>query len=111
MTRVGNPDRREIASPQLLDQTERIAPVSLHSLAGLLRNERRRHHHAFVPKPLDLPVEPVAGRPRLVAERQTLVLGRKLPHKLARRRPRVVDLAEKPYLARSTAFRNRHSIA
>jgi hypothetical protein len=27
VTRVGDPDRREIATAQLLDQTDRIAPV------------------------------------------------------------------------------------
>jgi hypothetical protein len=32
-------------------------PVGLHPLARLLQNERGRHHQAFVPKALDLPVE------------------------------------------------------
>jgi hypothetical protein len=48
--RVGNPDRREIATTQLLDQTDRIAPIGLHPLARLLQNgSRGRHHQAFVP--------------------------------------------------------------
>ena len=39
--RVGNPDRREIATPQLLGQTDRIATVSLHPITRLLENEQR----------------------------------------------------------------------
>src|SRR6202165_4347579 len=58
----------------------------------------------------DLPVQPVPGRPRLVAERQTLVLGGELPHQLGRPRPAVLDLAEKPDLARPAAIRNRNRI-
>jgi hypothetical protein len=42
-----NQDRREIATAQLFDQTDRIAPVSLHPFARLLQNERGRHHHAL----------------------------------------------------------------
>jgi hypothetical protein len=111
VTGVGNPDRREIASAQLLDQTERIAPVGLHPLAGLLWNERGRHHHALVPKTLDLPIKPISGRPRLVAERQPPILGGKLPHKLRDRRSRVLDLAQKPNLTSATGVRNRNRIA
>src|SRR6516225_9690873 len=82
VTRVGNPDRSEIASAQLFDQTDRIAPVGLHPLARLLQNERGRYHHALVPKSLDLPVEPISGRPCLVAKRQPPILSSSLPHHL-----------------------------
>jgi hypothetical protein len=109
--RVGNPDRREIATTQLLDQTDRIAPVGLHPLARLLQNERGRHHQAFVPKALDLPVEPISGRPRLVAERQPVILSGKLLYQLGRRRRRVVDLTQEPHLARPSSFGNRNRIA
>jgi hypothetical protein len=59
----------------------------------------------------DLPVKPVAGRTGLVTKRQPVVLPGKLPHQLARRRRGILDLAEKPHLARSSGLRNRHRIA
>src|SRR6516164_9455484 len=110
VTRVGNPDRREIASAQLLDQTDRIAPVGLYPLARLLQNERGRYHNALVPKALDLPVEPISGRPCLVAERQPPILSGKLPHHLRDRRLGVLDLAQKPNFTSPTSFRNRNRI-
>src|SRR5262249_23596917 len=73
-------------------------------------NLRRRGHDALVTEALDLPIESVAGRAGLVAKRQTLVLGGKLPHQLRRCSLRIVDLAEKPHLARPTAICNRHCI-
>src|SRR5438477_373632 len=51
MPLVGNPHGGELASTQPLDQAERVAPVGLHPIARLLRNQRRRHHHARVPSP------------------------------------------------------------
>jgi len=111
VTLLGNPYGGQLAGAQQLDQAKRVAPVGLHPIARLLRNERRRNHNAMVTEALDLPVEPVSGRPRLVAERQPLVLGGKLPHKLRRRRDGVVDLAEKPNLARPPGLRDRNRIA
>src|SRR6185295_571638 len=101
----------QLTGAQQLDQAKRVAPVGLHAIARLLRNERRRNHKALVTEALDLPVEPVPGRPRLVAERHPLVLAGKLAHKLRRRRPGVLDLADKPNLARSASLRNRNRIA
>ena len=109
--RVRHPHRRQFARPQLPRQIERIAPVGLHPIARLLRNERRRHHNAVVAKPLDQTIQAVAGRPGLVAQRQLGVLAGKLlqqPHDRGLRR---LDLAEKPHLPGATALRNRHRIA
>ena len=92
-TATGFRSRRGRCREPTPGQTDRIAPVGLHPLARLLQNERGRHHDALMPKALDLPVEPISGRPRLVAERQPPILSRKLPHKLRDRRPGVLDLA------------------
>jgi hypothetical protein len=75
---------------------------SAHDLTGLLRNERGHHHHARVPQARNLPVKPISGRPRLVAERQPPILGGKLPYKLRDRRLGVLDLAQKPNLTGPT---------
>ena len=75
---VRNPDRGELVGAQQPRQAQRIAPVGLHLVARPLRDQRRRHHDAFVAEALDLPVQPVTGRPGLVAERQPLVLAASL---------------------------------
>src|SRR5207253_8671877 len=67
-------------------------------------------HNTLGTKILDLPVEPVAGRPRLIAERQPLVFGGKLLHQLGRCSPGVLDLAEKPNLAHPPGLRDRNRI-
>jgi hypothetical protein len=51
-------------------------------------------HDAVVAKRPDKPIEPVSGRPRLVAKRHLTVFGRKFGDQLTRRRFRGVDLAE-----------------
>src|SRR5262249_9734473 len=93
------------------DQIARIAPVGLHPIARLLRNERGRRHDAVVAERLDLPVQPIAGRAGLVAEHKPRILAGKLPHKLLGRRRAVLDLAQKPDLAIPTGLRNRHRVA
>ena len=111
VSRIRHPHRRQFARPQLPRQIERIAPVGLHPIARLLRNERRRHHNAVVAKPLDQTIQAVAGRPGLVAQRQLGVLAGKLLHQPHDRGLRRLDLAEKPNLPRATLLRNRHRIA
>jgi hypothetical protein len=59
---------------------------------------------------LDLPIELVPGRSRLVAERQSLVFASEFAYKLRRRSRGVLNLAEKPNLARPTGVRNRNRI-
>jgi hypothetical protein len=110
MTRVGNPHRGQLAGAQQLDQAQSVAPVSFHPIARTLRDQRRRNHNALVTEALDLAVEAIAGRPRLVAERQPLVFGGKLPHNLCRCSLGIIDLAQKPNLARPTGVRDRNRI-
>jgi hypothetical protein len=107
---VRHPHRGELAGAQQLRQTDRIASVGLHPIARPLRDQRWRDHLTLLPEARDLPMQPIPGRPRLVAERQSLVLGGELAQKLGRRRWRVLDLAEKAHLARTTAIRNRNRI-
>jgi hypothetical protein len=110
VTPVRNPNRGELIGTQQLRQADRVAPVGLHMIAWPPRDQRRRDHHAFETEPLDLPVQPVSGRPRLVTERQPPIFGGELTHQLRRRRRRILDLAEKPDLTQPTAVRNRDRI-
>ena len=111
MPSVRHPDRREFVSTQQLCQAERIAPVGLHLVARSLGNERRRHHDAFVAQLRDLPLQPVAGRPGLVTERQPLVLGAQLANELRSCRRCVLDLPKEPNFTAPTGVRNRNRIA
>src|SRR5262245_20118690 len=95
---VGDPHRCELPGAQLPGQADRITPVRLHPITRLLRNKRRRNNNARISKAGDLPIQPIAGRPRLITKRQPLVLGGKPPHQLRRRRPAVVDLTNEPDL-------------
>src|SRR6516165_489065 len=63
-----------------------------------------------MPKALDLPVEPITGRPRFVTERQPFVFGGQLSHQLGGGRRRVVELAQKPNLVAPTAIRDCNRI-
>src|SRR5260221_2983234 len=108
---VRPPDRSQLIGTQQLGEAERIAPIGLHLVAWPLWNQRGRHHHAFEAKSLDLPVQPVAGRPCLVAERQPLVFGGKLPNQLRRCGRRVLDLPKEPNFTTPASVRNRNRIA
>src|SRR6266436_2866266 len=111
VTSVRHPDRGEFVGTQQLCQAERVTPVGLHLVAWPLWNQRGRYHYAFEAEVLDLPVQPVAGRPSLVAERQPLVLDGKLPNQLRRCGRRVLDLPKEPNLATPASVRNRNRIA
>jgi hypothetical protein len=65
---VGNPIRREFASPEQLNQVHCVAPVGLDAVAGLRWDERNRHYNAVVAKALDQTVEAVACRACLVVK-------------------------------------------
>ena len=70
MRRVRHPHRGELAGPVQLRQAQRVTPVGLHPVARLARDQGRRHHHAGVTKPLELPLQAVAARAGLIAEAQ-----------------------------------------
>src|ERR1700726_5260603 len=99
MPLVRHPPRGELARAQQLRKAYRIAPVRLHSVAGLLRNERGSHHQALVAEALEQSVEPISCRPCFIAKRQITVFRCKLGHELSDRRLRGRELPEIPHLS------------
>ena len=87
MRRVRHPYPGQLAGPMQPRQRHRIAPVGLDPLARPLRDQRRRHHHAGMAESLDLAIQPVPGRPRLVAEMQLAVAAGQLADQPLHRRP------------------------
>src|SRR3954463_4692201 len=59
---------------------------------------------AVMPEGADLPLQPIAGRPGLVAEQQPAVLAGELGNQPSHRLWRMVDVAEKAYLALAPLF-------
>ena len=51
MSRIGDPHRRQLAGPVQLRQTSGVPPIRLDPVARPLRDQRWRHHNAFVPAP------------------------------------------------------------
>src|SRR6516225_3663290 len=86
MPLVRHPYRGELARAQQLGEAYRIAPVRLHSIAGLLRNERGGHHQAVMAEALEQSVEAISRRPCFVAKRQMTAFRCKLCHQLSDRR-------------------------
>src|SRR6266508_4165110 len=85
------PDFRQESRSKQLQQLAGITPVRLDTLPRLDRDQRRRHHHAPHPQRLDLSLQRVPARPRLVAEDHlTARLSLRLPHHPLDRR-RLVD--------------------
>jgi hypothetical protein len=110
MPLVRHPHRSELACAQQLGEAHRIAPVRLHSVAGLLRNERGSHHQALVVEALEQSVEPISCRPCFIAKHQMTVFRCKLCHELSNRRLRGRELPEIPHLAATTAIGNGYCI-
>src|SRR5215467_8098626 len=83
MALVRHPHCGELARAQQLGEAYRIAPVRLHSIAGLLRNERRGHHQGLVAEALEQSVETISCRSCFIAKRQMTVFRCKLCHELS----------------------------
>src|ERR1700726_3979400 len=92
MPLVRHPHRGELARAQQLRKAYRIAPVRLHSVAGLLWNERGSHHQALVAEALEQSVEPISCRPCFIAKHQITVFRCKLCHEPSDRRLRGKEL-------------------
>ena len=71
---------------------------------------RGSRHLALVAEARDQPVEPVSGRPGLVAEGQALIFSRELGNELACCRLRGGELPEIAHLAPTSALGNCHCI-
>jgi len=91
-------------------QRDRVAPVRLDPLAGPLRDQGRRDHHAVVAERLDLAIKPVSRRPGFEADVQLLVSVRQSLDRPLDRQRSVFDIAEKSDFAGPPAFRNRHGV-
>jgi len=107
---VGRPDSRQFAGPVQARQRDRVAPVRLDPLAGPLRDQGRRDHHAVVAERLDLAIKPVSRRPGFEADVQLLVSVRQSLDRPLDRQRSVFDIAEKSDFAGPPAFRNRHGV-
>ena len=110
MPLVRHPHRGELARAQQLGEVYRIAPVRLHSVAGLLRNERGSHHQALVAEAVEQSVEPISCRPCFIAKRQKTVFRCKLGYELSDRRLRGKEPPEIPHLAATAAIGNGYCI-
>jgi hypothetical protein len=64
----GDVDRAEIAAAHQAGECGRVAAIGLHPVAGLPRDERRRHDVAAEAFAGEISIEPVTARPRLINE-------------------------------------------
>src|SRR6202166_1474835 len=110
MPLVRHPHRGALARAPQLGEAYRIAPVRLHSVAGLLRNERGSHHQALVAEALEQSVEPISCRPCFIAKHQITVFRCKLCHELSDRRLRGRKIPEISHLAATAAIGNGNCI-
>jgi hypothetical protein len=67
---LGHVDCAQVAAAHQAGQRDRIAPICLHAVRRLPRDQRRRHDVAGEPLPGQVPIQPVGARPRLVDEHQ-----------------------------------------
>src|SRR6516225_11237142 len=111
MPLVRHPHSSELARAQQLGEAHRIAPVRLHAIAGLLRNERGSHHQTVMAEALEQSVEAISCRSCFVAKRQMTAFRCKLCHQLSDRRLRGRKLPEISYFAATAAIGNGYCIA
>src|SRR5215218_4198951 len=86
--------RYEASATTALTRTGRVAPVRLHPVARLARDERGRDDRAGMAEGDDQSVQPVPRRTGLVAEVQPVVLRRQPRHEPPHALRRGVELAE-----------------
>ena len=85
---IGHYHRREVAGAQEPRQLHSVAPIRLHSRADLLRDQRGRHDDTRDTGCIQVAVQPVARRSRLVAAPHLCSLAQ--PAQLLEQQPRVV---------------------
>src|SRR5213080_3235828 len=78
----GNVDRAQIPAAQQAGQRDGVPAISLHSIARLSWDERRRHDAATEPSPGQVSIQPIPARPRLVGEHERGALRFKLSDQL-----------------------------
>ncbi|BCH19800.1 hypothetical protein MesoLjLa_66510 (plasmid) [Mesorhizobium sp. L-2-11] len=72
MIGVGHPNGGQLTGSIEAGEHGGIAAVRLQPIAGLPRNQRRRHHVAPMAKPRELAMNAIAARASLIAKRQWL---------------------------------------
>jgi hypothetical protein len=107
MGRIRNPDRRQFARPMQLGQVDRVPPVGLDPIARLARDQRRSHDDAIMPSEGQLPLNAIAARSGLVAERKRASATRQLRHQSAQGRRCVRDLAILAHVVPPARLSNR----
>ena len=71
MRRIGNPDRGQFSRPMQPGQHRRVAPVGLHPIARLLRDQRGSYHRAVMAEPAQQPVKAISAGTCLIAKMQS----------------------------------------
>ena len=104
MPRVGNPDAGQLAGAMQPGQGEGIPAIGLDALARALRDQRGSDDGAVMPESGDLPLQPIAGRPGLVAEQQLAILAGELGDQPPHRLWRMVDVAEEAHFTLAAVF-------
>jgi hypothetical protein len=99
MPDIGNPSRRQLARPMQPRQAGRVAPIGLDAIAGTPRDQRWRHHDAFVSVPRQVTLDAIAARPRLIAEPKAHTLAPELAQQTVQGGRGVRDPAVFPDLA------------
>ena len=80
---IRHPDRRQFTGAVQLCQHDPVAPVGLHPVAGLHRDERGRDDHTVVPEVGQLAMQAIAAGPGFIAEVQSAPVGAQLLGQLA----------------------------
>jgi hypothetical protein len=85
---VRHPDRCQLSGPMKTRQHGGVTTIRLHPIARLLRNQRRRHHIAWMAQACELAMNARAAQSGLVTKRQRLARTPKTIAKLAEREMR-----------------------
>ena len=103
---IGHPHRGQFPVPVQSGQGQSVATVRLDPVARTTRDQRRRHHRAFVSQGAQLTIDPVAAGTRLVAEPQRCPRPGELVRQFCHRGPRGLDRAIEH--RRPAVLGNRH---
>jgi hypothetical protein len=104
---VGHPDGRQLAGSVKTRKHGGVAAIRLHPIAGLDRNQRRRHDIAAMAVADELTINAIAARSGLVAKCQRLARTPEAVAQLTDRNGIVGNLTEVFYRARASALRHR----
>ena len=80
VSRIGHPDRRQLAGAVKSRQSEGIPAIGLNVFARPLGNQGRRDDGTIMPESSDLAMQAIASRPSFIAEQQFLLLAGQLDY-------------------------------